>query len=279
MRVGIIGLGLIGGSMAKAAAALGTHTLWGRDVDPDVMEAALACGAVEGVLTDGRLSLCDLVLLALTPGPLPGEAARIAPLLKRGAVLVDLCGVKRAAEKLLRPLAEAHGFRYVGGHPMAGKEKGGFAHSDAALFRGASMILTPGEEPLPEGLEDFFLSLGFGSITLTDPDTHDRHIAYTSQLAHIVSSAYVQSPEALEHPGFSAGSFKDMTRVATLDETMWTDLFLANRDRLNGELKGLIARLTAFSDALEAADPEALRAMLAAGREQKARSMQGEADL
>ena len=278
MKIGIIGLGLIGGSMAKAAAATGAHTLWGRDTDPAVMKAALDGGAIGGELTDGRLAACDLILLALTPGPLPGEAARIAPLLKREAVLIDLCGVKRAAEAALRPLAEKYGFRYVGGHPMAGKEKGGFAHSDPALFKGASMILTPGAEPLPEGLEEFFLSLGFGRITVCDADAHDRHIAYTSQLAHIVSSAYVQSPGALQHLGFSAGSFKDMTRVATLDETMWTDLFLANRDCLSNELKGLIARLTAFSDALETGDAETLRAMLAAGKEQKAKSLEGDSE-
>lgn len=278
MRVGIVGLGLIGGSMAKAAAALNTHVVWGRDTDPAVMKAALACGAVQGGLTDGRLAACDLVLLALAPSALLREALRIAPLLGRQTCLVDLCGVKGTVAGAIRPLAARYGFCYVGGHPMAGKEKGGFAHSDPSLFKGASMILVPGEEPLPEGLSDFFLSLGFGRVTFCDADTHDRHIAYTSQLAHVVSSAYVMSDEALQHAGFSAGSFKDMTRVATLDEEMWTSLFLANREHLNTELKRLISRLAAFADALDAADADALRAMLAAGREQKAKTLKGDSE-
>lgn len=162
---------------------------------------------------------------------------------KKGAWVIDLCGVKRAVCGPLFETARENGFTFIGGHPMAGIEYWGFDHATATLFDNASMILTP-----PPGtdirtlsdLKHFFRGLGFGRVVMTTPEEHDRLIGYTSQLAHVVSSAYVKSPEAMKHPGFSAGSFKDMTRVARLSEKMWTELFLLNRDELQGELDALI---------------------------------------
>ena len=152
---------------------------------------------------------------------------------------------------------------------MACKEVGGFANASADLFRDASMILTPypscGRKPL-DLLDGFFRELGFGRVVITTPAHHDRMIALTSQLAHVVSSAYVRDPLALEHAGYSAGSFQDMTRVARLDPGTWTDLFLANRSALLDVLNGLIGRLSEFQTALDAADADALRDLLAQGR-------------
>lgn len=279
MKIGIIGLGLIGGSMARAISQNTDHTVLGLDINEDTMSKALLCGAVEARLTDDTLKECDIVMLALVPQVLAAEAARIAPLLRRGAVVVDLCGVKRAVYEVMSPLAREHGFLYVGGHPMAGRECSGFDNGSAELFVGASMILTPDDTTdimTLSTLKELFLTAGFAELRFSDPDGHDRTIAYTSQLAHVISSAYVKSPTALIHSGFSAGSFKDLTRVALLDEAMWTSLFLANKDHLTVELDRVIENLTAYSEALKAEDSERLLALLRDGRLQKLATMEAE---
>ena len=187
----------------------------------------------------------------------------------RAKVVVDATGVKETICDALRKYALQDRWTFVGGHPMAGKEVGGFAHASADLFRNASMILTPypscGRKPL-DLLDGFFRELGFGRVVFTTPAHHDRMIALTSQLAHVVSSAYVRDPLAPEHAGYSAGSFHDMTRVARLDPETWTDLFLANRSALLDVLNGLIDRLSEFKTALDTADADALRDLLAQGR-------------
>ena len=186
--------------------------------------------------------------------------------------MIDLCGVKRAVCGPLFETAKDNGFVFIGGHPMAGIEYWGFDHATATLFDNASMILTPppgtGIQTLSD-LKHFFRGLGFGRVVMTTPEEHDRLIGYTSQLAHVVSSAYVKSPEAMKHPGFSAGSFKDMTRVARLSEKMWTELFLLNRDELQGELDALIEHLEEYRAALSAGDAEGLERLLREGRERK----------
>ena len=181
--------------------------------------------------------------------------------------------MKRHVVEALAPIAAEHGFAYIGGHPMAGRERSGFTATTEDLFVGASMILTPDDQtdmPLLESLKDFFLDVGFASLTFSTPEEHDRIIAYTSQLAHIVSSAYVKSPEAQRRRGFSAGSFRDMTRVARLDEDMWTELMLADADHLTREVDILMGHLSAYKTALEQQDEAALRQLLKEGREAKA---------
>ena len=189
------------------------------------------------------------------------------------AILVDLCGVKRAVVEQITPVAAEHGFAYIGGHPMAGRERGGFTSSTDDLYVGASMILTPDERTdmkLLETLQAFFLDVGFARLTFSQPEEHDRIIAFTSQLAHIVSSAYVKSPEAQRRRGFSAGSFRDMTRVARLDEDMWTELFLDDADYLTHELEVLISHLEEYREALGNRDAQRLHDLLKEGRELKA---------
>ena len=270
--IGIVGLGLIGGSMAKAIKFHTDHAVYGADLNPDTMALAFASGAIDSELDGGNLGECGLVLLALPPEALVGWAEANAPKIAKTAVVVDLCGVKRMICDRLRPLAKKHGFSYVGGHPMAGKEHGGFKNATALLFSGASMILTPegdADAPLLERLKGFFLSLGFGTITYSTPAEHDRIISYTSQLCHITSSAFVKSPTAQTHMGFSAGSFRDLTRVAYLDEDMWTELFLADADFLTGELDTLISHLREYREAIGAGDKDRLRELLREGRELK----------
>ena len=273
MNVGIVGLGLIGGSMAKSIKARTAHTVYGIARSEETLMMARMCGAIDAPLTDENLSQCDLILLAIRPGAAIEWTRRHADRIAKSAILVDLCGVKRVVVEALAPIAEEHGFSYIGGHPMAGKERGGFTSSTEDLYVGASMILTPDKRTdmqLLELLKSFFLDIGFASLTFSTPEEHDRIIAYTSQLAHIVSSAYVKSPEAQRRRGFSAGSFRDMTRVARLDEDMWTELFLDDADYLTGELKVLIGHLTEYLDVLEVRDAQKLHDLLKDGREKKA---------
>ncbi len=271
LTVGIVGLGLIGGSMAKAAHSCG-HRVLGCDKAPEVMAQALAEGVLAGELTESALGECDLLLLALYPQAAVEHLTRWAPAVGRQCVVIDLCGVKRAVCGPLEQLARQHGFLYLGGHPMAGMEKSGYGVSRGDLFQKASMILTPAPDfpaPVLERVENWFLSLGFGRVQRSTPEEHDRIIALTSQLAHVISCAYIGSPTALGFLGFSAGSFQDMTRVARLNETMWTELFLENRDYLAQEIDSLAQRLAEYGRAVGQGDREALYSLLQQAHQRK----------
>lgn len=272
MKIGITGLGLIGGSMAKAIKERTEHTVFGYDKNEEMMFLASMTGAMDAALNDENLPECDMILIAIRPDHAVQWVKEHAKLIAKNAVLVDLCGVKRAVVNEIAPLAREYGFRYIGGHPMAGKEVAGFKNAVSHLFDGASMILTPDgstDLPLLETLRDFFYAVGFAKLTFSTPEEHDRIIAYTSQLAHITSSAYIKSPESQEQFGFSAGSFKDMTRVARLDEDMWTVLMMDNADYLTPQIDLLIEHLQAYQQALHDRDAEKLRALLKEGREMK----------
>ncbi len=271
MTVGIVGLGIIGGSMAKSIKARTHDTVLGIDLDEETMNMAKMSGSIDGVLTDDMIPACDIVMIAIAPLSVLKWLEEKSRLLK-GRIFIDLCGVKRHIGKEISKTAKEVGFMYVGGHPMAGKEVSGFANASADLFKGASMILVPDERSdiiTLDRLKAYFLSIGFEKITFSTPDEHDRIISYTSQLAHITSSAYIKSPTAQRHMGFSAGSYKDMTRVAKLDETLWTELFLENSDYLTEELRLLINNLSDYLNALEKRDPETIKALLKKGKELK----------
>jgi len=273
VNIGIVGLGLIGGSMAKSIKFRTAHTVWGVDLDGETMTLSRLSGAIDGALTRENIPACDLLLVAIRPAAAVGWVREHAPLFSKSMILVDLCGVKRNVCAQLAPIAKTYGFAYIGGHPMAGRERGGFVHSSEELFTGASMILTPDQNTdmrMLETLKAFFTDIGFAGLTFSTPEEHDRIIAYTSQLAHLVSSAYIKSPEAQRRRGFSAGSFRDMTRVAHLDEAMWTELFLDDADYLTEQLEILIDYLNEYRAALTARDAEKLQALLKDGREKKA---------
>ena len=273
MNVAIVGLGLIGGSMAKSIKNRTAHTVWGADLNSETMTMARMCGAIDAPLTEENLPQAELILVAIRPGAAIEWVRQHAPLISKSAILVDLCGVKRTVVASIAPVAEQYGFAYIGGHPMAGRERGGFTASTEDLYVGASMILTPDKRTdmrLLETLKAFFLDLGFAGLTFSTPEEHDRIIAFTSQLAHIVSSAYVKSPEAQRRRVFPAGSFQDMTRVARLDEDMWTELCLDDEDFLTKELDELIGHLTDYRNALQDRDAQRLHDLLKEGRELKA---------
>lgn len=272
MQIGIVGLGLIGGSLAKAVSQRTAHTVWGANRSAACLQKAAEEGVIAGVLDDERLGACDLVFISLYPQATVDYVRAHAAAFGKHTVVVDCCGVKEPVCGPCEALAEEYGFTFIGGHPMAGIERSGYDWSKPDLFDGASMILTPPEgtdTALIERVSGLCYAIGFGMIRLSTPSEHDRMIALTSQLAHVLSSAYVKSPAALQHIGFSAGSFKDMTRVARLNEDMWTELFFDNRDHLLDEIEGLIGRLGEYADALREGDRERMHTLLREGRERK----------
>jgi len=272
MNIAIVGLGLIGGSIAKALKKRTPHTVLGMDTDQQVIYKALLLDSIDNVLNEEKLGICDFVIVATYPAAAVEFVEKHAASFKPGAIVMDVCGVKKAVCEPLMKLAENYNFTFVGGHPMAGIEYSGFDHSTNSMFENASMILTP-----PPGmdiqfldmLKQFWCTLGFRRVVITTPDNHDRIIAYTSQLAHVVSGAYILSPTALDHDGFSAGSYKDMTRVARLNETMWTELFLDNKDHLVHEIDSLMEHLSAVRNAISDGNADSLKELLRYGREQK----------
>lgn len=273
MNAAVIGLGLIGGSMAKAIKQNTDYKVYGYDRSQPVVSKAISDNAIDAPLGD-NIGKCDIIIIALYPEDIIKYIKENAQDISPDAVVVDCGGTKSKIYDEIKPVAEKFGFTFVGGHPMAGIERSGFDYSDGKLFKGASMILTPYEntgEIKLDFLSEFIMSLGFGEIKITTPQLHDRMIAYTSQLAHVVSSAYVKSPIAENFKGFSAGSFKDMTRVAKLNEDMWTKLFLENADFLADEVSLLIKRLEEYETAIRTADRETLCMLLKEGREIKER--------
>lgn len=272
MEIGIVGLGLIGGSLAKAISQNTDHTVYGTDLSEQVVRKAVLVDAIEQPLTDELLPQCDIVIVALYPQATIDYVKEHAHLFRKESIVVDCGGIKKLVCDTLIPLAEDHGFLFVGGHPMAGLEHSGFTYAKKSLFNNASMIFTPTKGPIEsmEKLKELFTSIGFTNIEISTAEEHDRKIAFTSQLAHVVSNAYIKSPTALEHSGFSAGSYKDLTRVAKLNEVMWTELFLENADNLVAEIDTLIGNLQQYSTAIRERDAETLCALLKDGREKKA---------
>ncbi len=269
MKVGIIGLGLMGGSLAKAISFGTEHTVWGTNRSPEAVQKALFVGAIEKELTKNDLCECDLVIVSLYPQASIDYIIENAEKFKKGAIVMDISGVKRYVCDALYDCAKENGFVFVGAHPMAGLHLSGFEHSTAKIFNNSSMILTPYEDTPVEcvnAIKELFLKIGFTNIQMSTPDEHDKIIAFTSQLAHVVSNAYVKSPNAQIHKGFSAGSYKDLTRVAYLNEHMWSELFLENRDNLINEIDAIVNNLVQYKEAMENNDREKLTELLRDGR-------------
>ena len=271
MKILVVGLGLIGGSMCKALKKYTHHTVTGCDLNHDIEFAALRDVAIDDVYS-GELSGYDLIVIALFPEAAENWLRENASSIAKNTLITDVCGIKGEFSVRMKCIAEANGLRYVGMHPMAGKEFGGYYNSNADLFVKANFIIAPFADSQPEDvvfLKKLAKDLGAGKIVETTPENHDKMIAYTSQLAHIVSSAYVKSPELGLECGFSGGSFQDMTRIATMNEKMWTDLFMQNREHLQYELDLLIENLKKYSDALRNGDAERMLQLIAEGRELK----------
>jgi prephenate dehydrogenase len=267
-KIVIVGLGLIGGSLARAFQKYAGCPVAGIDRDPAVVQAALRCGAIGKAGTEKDIQEADILYLCLYPQADVQFVREHLSSIRPGCVVTDTCGIKSWICPRLSGLAAKRGFAFVGGHPMAGKEKSGFSASDADLFRGASYILVPCGAPRETVnlLRNISAELGFGSAVETTPEEHDRIIAFTSQLPHVLACAYVKSPQCLKHRGFSAGSYRDVSRVANINETMWTELFLENREALVGELDTLTKHIREIRDAVDTRDADTLRRLLREGR-------------
>ncbi len=271
MTVGILGLGLIGGSLARAYALAG-HTVYACEKDESMLAFAQLAGAVDGPLNETSIGQCDLILLAIYPGGSALWLEENAKFVSPKALVMDCCGVKEEVCRRCFPLAEAYGFTFMGGHPMAGTQFSGFKYSRANLFKGAPMVLVPhrfDDMELLERAKTALAPCGFGSFSVTTARDHDRMIAFTSQMPHILSNAFIKSPTALEHRGFSAGSYRDLTRVAWLNPQMWAELFLDNREFTLFELNTYISALEQYRDAIEAGDLETLITLLEEGKRRK----------
>ncbi len=271
MTVGIVGLGLIGGSFAKAYHEAG-ETVLACNRTEDTLKFAMLSGAVDGELTEENIGSCDLVIIAVFPEAAEAFLRRMAPHIGKKSVVIDACGTKRKICSMCFPIAEEYGITYLGGHPMAGTHKSGFKYARANLFHNAPMVIVPpsfDDIELLDRVKTLLAPVGFGSISVTTAEKHDELIAFTSQMPHIISNAYIKSPTAAAHKGFSAGSYKDLTRVAWLNPKLWAELFLENRDCILNELDWFIAALEQYRDAVKNDDFEALEKLLDDGRRRK----------
>lgn len=272
MNIGIIGLGLIGASLGRAVIKRTSHKVYAYDILPEVMLKAEMLDAYNEQLTDANAAELDMLIIALYPRVSAELIAKYAPKLKAGAVIIDCCGIKREIVGAMREVSKRHpDIAYIGGHPMAGREYSGVSHSTAGLFEKASMILVPVTADIETRsvVKEFFYELGFGTVVSTTAEYHDEMIAYTSQLAHIVSSAYIKSPAAAVHFGYSAGSFRDLTRVAKLNPDMWTELMMDNKDYLVKEIRVLENNLAKYREALLSGNEIELKELLSEGNRLK----------
>ncbi len=267
--IAVIGLGLIGGSFARAFKKYTDHTVIGFNRTKSTAETALAQGVIDAIGTEENLAQADIVLLSMYPKVSCDFVEEHIDSFKEGCIITDDCGIKGYLVERLAELCKAHGLYYVGGHPMAGREVSGYKASSADLYKGASMLLVPTVASTPETVQtvkNLFAEIGFNQLVITTAEHHDRMIAYTSQLCHIISSAYIKSPSEMEHKGYSGGSYRDLTRVAYLNETMWTELFIENRKPLVAEIDEMIQHLTEYRDAIEQEDEDTLYALLHEGK-------------
>lgn len=271
MKVGILGLGLIGGSLARAYALEG-HTVYAIQRNEAMLSFAMLAGAVHGKLDEKTIPECDLILLAIYPDGSASWLEKNAPLVSKNALVIDCCGIKTEVCRRCFPLAQQYGFTFIGGHPMAGSQFSGFKYSRADLFEGAPMVLVPpvfDDIHLLDRAKEALRPCHFGSYSVATAQEHDKMIAFTSQMPHILSNAFIKSPTALKHKGFSAGSYKDLTRVAWLNPQMWAELFLENKDNVLFELDTYLDNLKAYRDAIAAEDMETLVALLDEGKKRK----------
>lgn len=271
MIVGVLGLGLIGGSLARAYAKAG-HTVYAADTDASILDFAQLAGVVSAPLDESTVPDCQLILLSVYSDATATWLEHNGCYVSKDATVIDCCGIKEMVCSRCFPVAEKYGFTFIGGHPMAGSHNSGFKYSRSNLFQGAPMVLIPPRYDDPELLshaQSLLEPCHFGSFSVTTAKEHDRMIAFTSQMPHIVSNAFIKSPTAHSHKGFSAGSYKDLTRVAWLNPNMWAELFLSNRENILFELNKYIDSLQQYKTAIENNDEAVLIHLLDEGRKRK----------
>lgn len=271
MNVGVLGLGLIGGSFARAYAKAG-HTVYASEKNQEILEFAKLAGAVHEDLDPTAIPACDLIIMCIYPDDCVAWLEKNACLISKNCLVIDSCGTKEDVCSACFPIAQKYGFTFAGGHPMAGSHNSGFKYSRSNLFQGAPMVLVPSrydDMELLQWIKDCLEPCKFGMFSVTTAEKHDIMIAFTSQMPHILSNAYIKSPTALTHKGFSAGSYKDLTRVAWLNPQMWAELFLNNKANILNELDFYLNSLQKYKDAIQNDDKESLIALLEEGKVRK----------
>ena len=270
--VGVVGLGLIGASFARAYKEAGYKVL-AYDADSSVTLMGKLSGFVDDELKPELLAKCDVVLICIYPQGTIDYVKKNAGMFKKGGLVMDTGGIKRVVCDACFKIAAKNDFVFVGAHPMAGTKYSGLKHSKSTMFKGAPLVIVPpvfDDMKLIDRVKAAVEPAGFGSFCLSHADKHDEMIAFTSQMAHVVSNAYVKSPTASEHHGFSAGSYKDLTRVAWLNAGMWAELFMENKDNLIREIDSLIGELGKYKAAMEKGDQKKLQQLLQEGSDRKA---------
>lgn len=271
MNILVSGMGLIGGSFCKALKKYTNHTVIGYDINSDIEKLAVSENSIDRIF-NGDYSGIDIIIVCMYPEITEQYFYSTVPRMEKNTLITDVCGIKGEMSERLHKLTRQYGISYIPIHPMAGKEVGGYSNSSADLYIRANMVITPFRDS--DGNKVGMLSrlsenIGFRKIVVTTPQEHDSMIAYTSQLAHIVSSAYVKSPSLEKECGFSGGSFQDMTRIATMNEDMWTSLFMQNRKNLENELSILIQNLEKYRKALEENDSRTMKKLIREGSDLK----------
>lgn len=271
MNIGIVGLGLIGGSFAKAYKK-NEHSVYAFDLNETVTDYAISSKVVDFKLDKKNIKECDLIIICIYPKAAVKFLEEFAPYISKKTIVIDSCGTKRYICKKGFEIADKFGFTFMGAHPMAGTHNSGFKYSKDTMFSGAPMVLVPKDSTNPdlcEKVAEMLTPCRFGRYSVTTAEKHDEMIAFTSQMAHVVSNAFIKSPTACIHKGFSAGSYKDLTRVAWLNPSMWTELFLENKDNLINEIDIFIEALKKYKTSLEKDDEKELYALLDEGKKRK----------
>ncbi len=271
MNILVSGMGLIGGSFCKALKKYTNNTVTGYDINKDIEKLALSEKSIDRIF-NGDYSEIDIIIVCTYPEITEKYFCETIPKLNKNTLITDVCGIKGEMSERIHRFAENYKIEYIPIHPMAGKEVGGYSNSTADLYIRANMVITPfsnSDKSKTALLSELSENIGFRKIVVTTPQEHDKMIAYTSQLAHIVSSAYVKSPSLDKESGFSGGSFQDMTRIATMNENMWTSLFMQNRENLEKELTVLIENLEKYRKALSENDSETMKKLIKEGSELK----------
>lgn len=252
LNVLIVGMGLMGGAFADAVKNLDAKGIYGIDKNITNLRNAEKKGLIQKGYTDASqiVPLCDFIIICIYLNDSIEFIKNNMPIFKTNCIITDIVGVKRKMikelENIIRPDVD-----YIPGHPMAGKEKQGFGYADKSIFIDRNYILTPTEKNKPENilfLEQFIKAVGFKYIVTTDPKDHDKKIAFTSQLCHIIAAGMVDINDDEETIHYEGGSYKDMTRIAIINSEMWTELFIANKDMLINEIEKLQNSLGFFKE-------------------------------
>lgn len=271
MKIGIAGLGLIGGSLAKAYKRAGAEVL-GFNRNKTTLGYAEISGTIDGELTADNIKDCDAVFICMMIDASVKWLEDHATEFGQGQIVMDCCGIKQRICDVGFGLAKEHGFLFIGGHPMAGRQYGGLKNSKEDLYDGATMVLVTENRDdimLLQRLKELLAPAGFGKLSFMTAEQHDDMIAFTSQMTHIAANAFVKKEQ--DYPGGfpQGGSFRDFTRVADLNENMWSDLFLENKYYLLRLLNDYIDELGKYRDAIENDDEETLKDLLRTGSESK----------